>query len=67
MTKEQYDIVSPYKEVCTHFVKYGSYVGGADGLFEIYKDMFNGGKRVNTSCVSCLAGVLLDINNNFFR
>ena len=63
MTKEQYALVSPYKEICNRFAKARSYVGGADGLMDIYKDMFNLGKKVNTGCISCVAAVLLDIHN----
>ena len=63
MTKEQYALVSPYKEICNRFAKGRSYVGGADGLFDLYKDMYNLGKKVNTSCINCLAAVLLDIHN----
>ena len=63
MTKEQYTLLAPYTEVCKLFATSGSYVGGADGLFELYRHMFNLGQKVNTSCPNCIGSVLLDTHN----
>ena len=52
----------PYKSICDLFVRTGAYVGGADGLFNLHRDMFNNGQRVKTSCINCISAVLIDID-----
>lgn len=62
MTKHQYDRCSPYKDICSMFVKTGEYVGGADGLFDFYKDAFNSGVSLNTGCNDCKGAALIHVN-----
>ena len=67
MTKEQYNIVLPFKAICNLFATKGSYRADADGLFIIYKDMFNGGKAVDIGCINCISAVLIDVHNKIER
>lgn len=62
MNPIQYNKCLPYKEICSIFAKHGEYIGGADGLFQYYKDEFNAGNPVNTSCPSCVGAVLIHVN-----
>lgn len=59
LTKEQYDYIKGFKDMVTLFVNTGSYVGGADPLFDYLEAQgLTGGEKILRNCPTCLTGFL---------
>ena len=62
MTKECYISITPYIPIIKLFAKTGECIGGIENLIPIYEREFNLGLKVNSSCHTCIAEMLLNLN-----
>jgi len=61
LTKQQYELMLPYKPIIDLFMKCKEYVGGGDGLLAIYEEQF--ATKVSARCPGCFGAMLIDCHN----
>ena len=58
ISKEQYERLQPYKPILEQYEKTQSSVGGYEGLYFIYEDIFN--TKVTRGCRDCIGRMLVE-------